>query len=381
MKDKHLKNIAFGLLAIILVVLAFATVLEKIFDTEFALNEVYYSWWFVALWGLLAIVSFVYILRRRLYKQRAAFLLHCAFAVILIGAFVSFISSERGYIHLRQGKPLNYFIVEEDKEEVKKSLPFDIQLVLFEIEYHEDSEAPSDFISFLRIDGEMNKVSLNKISIYRNYRLYQIDYDRDEMGTVLLISYDPIGIVITYMGYVLLALSMLWLLWLRIGWQGCVLVFIPSFAVWYYISQMNPMTPILRTPMLALHVSVIVISYLLLLLIAITSTIGVISKKGRRKLYNWNSILLYPALFLLAAGIFIGAVWANISWGRYWGWDAKETWALITMLVYAIPLHKKSLPLFSNPLKFHRYCLVAFFAVLMTFLGVSFLLGGIHSYL
>ena len=91
--------------------------------------------------------------------------------------------------------------------------------------------------------------------------------------------------------------------------------------------------------------------------------------------------MLYPALFFLAAGIFIGAVWANISWGRCWGWDAKETWALITMLVYAVPMHKKSFPVFRKPSKFHLFCVIAFLTVLMTFLGVSFLLGGIHSYI
>jgi len=133
--------------------------------------------------------------------------------------------------------------------------------------------------------------------------------------------------------------------------------------------------------MLALHVSVIMISYVLLLIIAITSLIGILSKSKRERMHQWNKKLLYPALFLLVAGIFIGAVWANISWGRYWGWDAKETWALITMLVYALPMHRKSIAVFRNPLKFHRYCLIAFFTVLMTFLGVSFLLGGIHSYL
>lgn len=379
MKDKYLKGIVFGLLVFILVVLALATILEKLYDTEFVLDKVYHSWWFVALWGLFGIISLLYILCKKLYKQKAVFLLHISFIVILVGAFASFVSSERGYIHLRQGKPLNYFIL--DDEETKKSLPFEIQLVLFEIEYHEGSEEASDFMSFLRIDGEMNRVSLNNIVSYKKYRFYQIDYDRDEMGTVLLVSHDPLGITITYTGYILLALSMLWLLWLRIGWKGIILLLIPTAAIWFYISTMNPMTPILRTPMLALHVSVIAMSYLLLLFIAATSIIGIISKEKRKTLYKWNYRLLLPALFLLAAGIFIGAVWANISWGRYWGWDAKETWALITMLVYAIPIHRKSLPLFSEPLKFHRYCLIAFLTVLMTFLGVSFLLGGIHSYI
>lgn len=201
------------------------------------------------------------------------------------------------------------------------------------------------------------------------------------MGTILLVSHDPIGIGITYTGYILLALSILWLLWLRIGWKGMLALFIPTVIVWFYISRINPMTPILRTPMLALHVSVIMISYLLLFIIAITSLTGILSGKRRDKMYQWNIKLLYPALFFLMIGIFIGAVWANISWGRYWGWDAKETWALITMLVYALPMHRKTFRMFAEPLKFHRYCLIAFLTVLMTFLGVSFLLGGIHSYI
>ena len=97
-------------------------------------------------------------------------------------------------------------------------------------------------------------------------------------------------------------------------------------------------------------------------------------------MYRWNRALIYPAFCLLAAGIFIGAVWANISWGRYWGWDAKETWALITMLLYAIPFHGESLPVFRRPKKFLLFCTVAFLAVAMTFLGVTYILGGIHSY-
>ena len=90
--------------------------------------------------------------------------------------------------------------------------------------------------------------------------------------------------------------------------------------------------------------------------------------------------MLYPALFLLTAGIFIGAVWANVSWGRYWGWDPKEVWALITMLVYAVPIHSRSMKRFACPIIFHRYCITAFICVLITYFGVNLLLGGMHSY-
>jgi ABC-type transport system involved in cytochrome c biogenesis permease subunit len=126
---------------------------------------------------------------------------------------------------------------------------------------------------------------------------------------------------------------------------------------------------------------VIAVSYLLLLAITVLSIAAIVSAGLRDRLYRLNVQLLYPALFLLAAGIFIGAVWANISWGRYWGWDAKETWALITLLVYALPLHRESLTFFKNAGNFHRYCAIAFLSILMTFFGVSFFIGGIHSYL
>ena len=97
-----------------------------------------------------------------------------------------------------------------------------------------------------------------------------------------------------------------------------------------------------------------------------------------------SQVLLYPALFCLTAGIFIGAVWANLSWGRYWGWDPKETWALITMFVYAAMLH---LSLVLPKMKIKNYevlypvlGIVAFLFVLFTYFGVNRLLGGLHSY-
>ena len=83
---------------------------------------------------------------------------------------------------------------------------------------------------------------------------------------------------------------------------------------------------------------------------------------------------------LLAAGIFIGAVWANISWGNYWSWDPKEVWALITLLVYAMPLFPNVLRSFHKPMFFHIYSIFAFLSVIITYFGVNLILGGIHAY-
>jgi ABC-type transport system involved in cytochrome c biogenesis, permease component len=93
-----------------------------------------------------------------------------------------------------------------------------------------------------------------------------------------------------------------------------------------------------------------------------------------------SQIILYPAVFLLVAGTFLGAVWANISWGNYWSWDPKETWALVTFLVYSFALHGTLLKPFRSPRFFHGFCVMAFLCVLFTYFGVNLLLGGMHAY-
>ncbi len=82
----------------------------------------------------------------------------------------------------------------------------------------------------------------------------------------------------------------------------------------------------------------------------------------------------------LGLGIFIGAIWANVSWGNYWSWDPKETWALITFMVYAVALHGQSLPAMRRPRVYHIYMLLAFLSLLVTYFGVNYFMSGMHSY-
>lgn len=126
--------------------------------------------------------------------------------------------------------------------------------------------------------------------------------------------------------------------------------------------QITPLVPVLRSPWLSLHVSLIMVSYALLGLLMLNGTAALALAAAARagtaertsrtlaRLRLFGRLLLYPAVFLLTAGIFTGAVWANASWGRYWGWDPKEVWALITLIVYALPLHEQSLARFRRPL-------------------------------
>ena len=85
-------------------------------------------------------------------------------------------------------------------------------------------------------------------------------------------------------------------------------------------------------------------------------------------------------LFLLTIGTFLGGVWANESWGRYWAWDPKETWALISIIVYAIVLHLRLIPKVRNPLVYNLASLWAFSSIIMTSFGVNYYLSGLHSY-
>ena len=153
------------------------------------------------------------------------------------------------------------------------------------------------------------------------------------------------------------------------------------------MSGSNPpvtnLMPVLSSPLLTLHVTVIMFAYALFFFIMMGGVAGLIlghRNGGSKRFHRLNLLMLYPAVFLLALGIAIGAVWANISWGKYWSWDPKETWALITLLIYAVPLHAKSLPVLQQPKWFNLYLTLAFLTVLMTYFGVNYFLGGMHSY-
>ena len=153
------------------------------------------------------------------------------------------------------------------------------------------------------------------------------------------------------------------------------------------MSGSNPpvtnLMPVLSSPLLCLHVAVIMMSYALFFFLMMMGIAGLISGKKtfnfQLSTFNLAKRLLYPAVFLLTLGIIIGALWANISWGNYWTWDPKEVWALITLIVYAFPLHP-SLSISREPKKFFLYCTLAFFSVIITYFGVNLLLGGIHAY-
>lgn len=162
------------------------------------------------------------------------------------------------------------------------------------------------------------------------------------------------------------------------------------------ISQLNfldpeitPLVPVLKSYWLMFHVAIITASYgffamsALLGLISLGITIFDSKKRYLLKIEELNIInemSIIIGLILLSVGVFIGAVWANESWGRYWGWDPKETWALITMIVYAFVIHARFIKFFRSQYTFAVMSVISIYAVLMTFFGVNYYLSGMHSY-
>ena len=156
--------------------------------------------------------------------------------------------------------------------------------------------------------------------------------------------------------------------------------------------EITPLQPVLKSYWLMIHVAVITSSYGFLGLAAILGLINlnlyIFRKQRTAMVVNLNiSELTYVSemtmtigLFMLTIGTFLGGIWANESWGRYWGWDPKETWALVSVLVYAVILHLRFIPALNGKFLFNVVSLWGYSAILFTFFGVNFYLVGLPSY-
>ena len=211
-----LKKLLSSLYILVIVAMAAATFIEKWRGTDFAHAAVYSAWWFVALWALLAAAAVAYIVRRRV-RRPSVLALHLALLLILAGALATHVSGERGMVHLRCGVAVDaYSVIGRDGGIEERKLPFTMRLDTFDIRYHDGTEAEADYVSkFTVTDGGVAteaEVSMNNIYTHRSMRFYQADYDRDRLGSTLAVNYDPWGIPLTYAGYGLLFLSLLWTL-------------------------------------------------------------------------------------------------------------------------------------------------------------------------
>ncbi len=156
--------------------------------------------------------------------------------------------------------------------------------------------------------------------------------------------------------------------------------------------EITNIVPVLNSYWLMIHVSIITASYGFLALGAVLGLFSLwliifTSSETKKKLLNTikeltliNEKSITIGLFMLTIGTFLGGVWANESWGRYWGWDPKETWALVSILVYAFILHMRLIPALSGIYIFNLATLIGISSIIMTYFGVNYYLSGLHSY-
>ena len=558
--------------ALLMLSMASATVIERLYGRDCAWGTIYGSWWFIVLWGVLVLSSLTYLFKKRLRQRRGLVLLHLSLTVILLGASVTRLTSVRGHLRLHTGIPVSYFTTDDG---TTHNLPFITELDSFFIITSPATGAALDYRACITVHTSSvhysQSISMNNIGHVYGYRLYMSSFDADGRGVSLLVSYDPYGTAITYIGFLLFLVGMAWsvfsrrsrlhhlyhtamrpaviilfifpftshslpcmaarasgsivdgcspgqsltpvasipdltarlsvvvyesvesgalssaaiaetlyntlraetwpayiclalslllcaprfkhrltssssfaprltthilqrlfpfvlfcfvslhvlLRWIVTGhapvsnipetlllmsWLSSALSLVASSrrvpvlgllcpvvasvcmlasVLSDSVSPLSSLPPILRSPLLSVHVVLVMVSYTLLFCIALLSVRCLLHgcpPATLTRLTALSRLLLYPAVSFLASGIIAGAVWANISWGTYWSWDAKETWALLTLMVYLAPFHIHSLDSDSSPRLYHIYVLVAFLVVLATYFGVSYFLPGMHSY-
>ena len=163
-----------------------------------------------------------------------------------------------------------------------------------------------------------------------------------------------------------------------------------------HLSWMDPeitnLVPVLKSYWLTIHVSIITASYgffalgallgFLNLIFNLFKTDKNILKVDERieELSYINEMTITVGLYMLTIGTFLGGIWANESWGRYWGWDPKETWALVSVLVYAFIVHMRLMPGLKSRYIFNLFTVIGFGSIIMTYFGVNYYLSGLHSY-
>jgi cytochrome c-type biogenesis protein CcsB len=180
---------------------------------------------------------------------------------------------------------------------------------------------------------------------------------------------------------------------LTIASAAFVTAMVLMIAHWNWMDpEIGTLQPVLNSYWLMIHVAVIVGSYgpfALAMILGLVSLIMMIittsSNKERMKLNIQeityiNELALTVGLIMLTIGNFLGGQWANESWGRYWGWDPKETWALISIMIYAFVIHARFVPFLRGLFAYNFMSVLAFASILMTYFGVNFHLSGLHSY-
>ena len=259
------------------------SVVEHIYGTAFAVRYVYTAPWTIALWTLATVSGLAYlvtIFRTKGWENLFTFLLHFSFVVILAGAMITHVWGVQGELHLRSDKA----------QTVHSESSVSVFLWDFQVVYAADGETPVDYITELRLLDRSSEetaidegtIRMNKPLRFHGYRFCQSDYDSDLNGVVLAYSYDPWGTGVTYAGYALLLLSIIGFFfqrgtYFRVLWRELIdrspragkvgvgvlaaVIIVLAWVMTKVVTPKPPLLPVLQTPLLGIHVAVIMMAY------------------------------------------------------------------------------------------------------------------------
>lgn len=357
----------------------------------------------------------------RIFRSKRLMVIHIGVLVIFIGAIVTCFTGNFGSVHLRAGA--GQAATWRDAEGRVLPMPFRIGL--------DTLTRDKAVVRVSEISGdkgyETTVIAPNRPLMSDGYRILYGQTDTDGDGMMFTVARDMPGTILVFAGYALLlggmiaglkpirtvkrnggtgkfriadaillvaALLLFGKRWMTIGTfpaagiYDTLLIFsiiilgfgvmgiaskstlaagVAAIVVAMLTGDNGGVSAILSTPLLGVHVVLVVIAYVLF------GVAALLAMKGEVKT---ASGLVYPGVTMLTAGVIVGSIWATIAWGRYWSWDPKETSALVTLLIYLVPLHVRM----KNVRTRRIYLILAFGAVLFTWFVVSYLFTGLHTY-
>lgn len=339
----------------------------------------YHHWMFVSLLLLLLFTLGLAVIRNFRHATPLFLLSHSGiFVLVFAGLFGSSDISE-GQIVVSRDRA-DHVAFSRTGEAVP--LPFDIQLEQFRVEYYDNSQAPKQYLSKIRIADSLLETSVNNPCSSHGYSIYQSDFDHDNLRySVLKVVRDP-WLPLVYLGFILLALSAF--MQINSAWTSrailpitLVLTLVFGFISVYRIN-FGTLPPALRSLWFVPHLIVYMIAYSLM---AISLVCAFLSLFWSRASTSLARSLLSSSSALLLIGMLCGAVWAKAAWGDYWTWDAKECWAAVTWILTLVGSH---LPMRrERSVAFAVLVLVCFLSIQITWYGVNYLPAAkesLHTY-
>lgn len=316
-------------------------------------------------------------------------ILHISLIAIVIGAIFTAFASEQGNMVLFADSNSNFFADSNTGE-----------MYYMDMIVVADSICPDKYFADISVaDGSATwhkRIALNSIARIKGYRFSLNTFDTDGKSVILNVNHDPIGTNIVFAGFGLFIAGVLILL---IDRKSRIRVRIKNFHPPFNAKKMlnyialgvvllfaillpdfkeKSQIPILNTVWLRIHVTFVMLSYSIFTICFVSSIIWLARKNKPEYLEQLERILHHAGVYLLAFGIITGSWWANISWGNYWNWDPKETWALVTLIAYSVPFHFEKC--FANKKIYAIFMVCALAFVLMTYFGVNLWMPGLHSY-